>query len=288
MTVEEIERILQTVAENQARHDEMHARHAADITEIDQGIESLLRSQNRYEQRLAMISDIMHDLADKHLKNEERFAELVEARRVNELRLDKLEASYELFEEFVRDFKRDTEARQYKLENAFQSLGEFVVNFRRETNGYFAETDKKLAALVEAQIRTDERFAETDKKLAALVEAQIRTDERFTETDKKLLALAEAQAKTDEQMKRTDERVDRLTSDIAALNGRAERMDERLDRIGEHLDQAAEAIKALAEAQARGDELFRLLLDRNGATKPKTRAKKPAKKAAKNKGGVAK
>jgi len=54
MTVEEIERILQTVAQNQARADEEFSM--------------LLRSQNRYEERLATISDIMRDLADKHLK----------------------------------------------------------------------------------------------------------------------------------------------------------------------------------------------------------------------------
>src|SRR5262249_55417612 len=124
MTTEEIERILQTVAENQAqltgaaartderldrvgarldqigerldqvaalqaKHDEMHARHAAnmaeittvlarhsaDIVEIDSGIASLLNSQNRYEERQAALSDILHDIADKQLKNEERFAE---------------------------------------------------------------------------------------------------------------------------------------------------------------------------------------------------------------------
>jgi methyltransferase-like protein len=72
MTTEEIERILQTVAENQAKHDEEFAM--------------LLKSQNRYDERLATISDIMHDLADKQLKNEEsrletnrRFAELAAA-----------------------------------------------------------------------------------------------------------------------------------------------------------------------------------------------------------------
>jgi len=49
MTIEEIERILQTVAENQAKHDEMHSRHAADIAEIDRGMASLLGSQRGRE-----------------------------------------------------------------------------------------------------------------------------------------------------------------------------------------------------------------------------------------------
>jgi chromosome segregation ATPase len=172
MTIEEITRTLQTVAENQAKHDEMHSRHSADIAEIDKMLSLSLQSQNRYDERLATISDIMHDLADKHLKNEERFAELAEARRVNEARLDKMEASYQLLEEFVRDFKNETEARQDKLDSAFHSLGEFVMNFRRETNGYFAETDKKLAALAESQARTDEQ-------IKMLITAQARTDEQL-------------------------------------------------------------------------------------------------------------
>ncbi|HKQ78201.1 MAG TPA: hypothetical protein VJ810_31165 [Blastocatellia bacterium] len=86
MTSEEIERILQAVAQNQARADEEFAM--------------LLKSQNRYEERLAAISEIMRDLADKQLKNEERFAEtdkrfaeLAAAQMRYEGRQEKLEGS---------------------------------------------------------------------------------------------------------------------------------------------------------------------------------------------------
>src|SRR5262249_15334085 len=127
MTLEEITATLQTVAENQAKHDEMHSRHVADIAEIDRMLSASLQSQNRYDERLATISDIMHDLADKQLKNEERFAEtdkrfaeLAAAQMRYEARQEHLEASYQLFEDFVR-------------------------GFRSETNGRFAETDKRLA-----------------------------------------------------------------------------------------------------------------------------------------------
>jgi chromosome segregation ATPase len=159
MTSEEIERILQTVAQNQAR--------------ADQEFAMLLKSQNRYEERLATISDIMHDLADKQLKNEElfaetdkRFAQLADAQMRYEGRLDQMEASYQLFEEFVRDF-------------------------RNETNDRFGETDKRLAALAGAQAKTDE-------SLAALAEAQAKTDEQMKLTGEQIKALSESQARTDE------------------------------------------------------------------------------------------
>jgi len=186
MTIEEITQTLQTVAGNQAMHsanvakvEELQARHSADIAEMDRMLNLSLQSQNRYDERLAVVSDIMHTLADRQIKNEElfaenekRFARLADAQMRYEGRLDKLEASYELLEEFVRDFRNEAEARQDKLE-------EFVSDFRRETNGYFAETDKKLSALAEAQLKSDALFAETDKRLSALAESQARTDKQI-------------------------------------------------------------------------------------------------------------
>src|SRR5215831_16877054 len=108
MTVEEIAQTLGRVAENQARHDEMHARHSADIAEIDKMIAATLESQNRYDRQLARIFEVMG-------KSEERFLMLADGMR-------RLEGSYELLESFVR-------------------------SVREETRDYFAETDVKLAAL---------------------------------------------------------------------------------------------------------------------------------------------
>jgi uncharacterized protein (DUF3084 family) len=71
------------------------------------------------------------------------------------------------------------EARQDKLEAMFEMFEEFVRDFRRETNGYFAETDKKLAALTEAQAKTDEQMKRTDERIKALVTQQARTDEQI-------------------------------------------------------------------------------------------------------------
>ena len=186
MTIEEITQTLQTVAENQSRHSEhmaemesMQAKHSADIAEIDRMLAASLQSQNRYDEQLSAIREIMHDLADKHLKNEERFAEMIEARRVNEMRLDKMEASYELLEQFVRDFREENRARHQETDNHFTETDKRMAEFVGETNGRFTETDKKLAELAVAQAKTDEQMNRTDEQIKALVAAQTRTDEQI-------------------------------------------------------------------------------------------------------------
>jgi chromosome segregation ATPase len=145
MTTEEITQTLQAIAANQAKHDEMHARHSMDIAEIDRMIAATAESQNRYDKQLGRLFDVVSDLSDKQLKNEELFAELAAARERHEVRMGQLEASYELFESFVKDF-------------------------REETHEHFAETDKRLADLAGAQAKTDEQ-------IKALILAQTRTDE---------------------------------------------------------------------------------------------------------------
>src|SRR5262245_21628534 len=255
-----------------AKLEEAHARNTADIAEIDRMLAASLQSQNRYDEQLSASREIMYDLADKHLKNEMRFAELVEARRVNEMRLDKMEASYEPLEQFVRDFREETRTRQQETDNRFaetaKRLAELAVaqaetdrrvaDFVRETNGRSTETDKRMAEFVS---ETNGRFVETDKRLAELASAQTETGKRmaefiseangrFAETDKRLAELAVAQAKTDEQMKRADERMNRTD----------------------------EQIKAIVTAQARTEEQIKALVDRNGAKKPRRKSTKAAKK----------
>lgn len=108
MTIEEITQTLQTVAENQAKHDERqarfdanmvkleeaHTRHTADIAEIDRQIAAIVESQTHHDRQLARIFEVMG-------KNEERFAELADSQR-------RLEGFYELLESFVRDFSKVT------------------------------------------------------------------------------------------------------------------------------------------------------------------------------------
>jgi len=153
MTIEEITRTLQTVAENQARH-------SADIAEIDKMVSLLVQTQIRYDAMLSRHDDILRDLAEKQLKNEERFAEtdkrfaqLAAAQLRYEARREQLEASFQLLERFVRDFR--SEANEHRASN----------------DRLFGEADKKLIALVEAQGKTDEQIKLTYELFRSLLES---------------------------------------------------------------------------------------------------------------------
>jgi len=229
MTIEEITQTLQTVAENQATHsanvakvEELQARHSADIAEMDRMLSLSLQSQNRYDERLAVVSDIMHTLADRQLKNDElfaenekRFAQLADAQMSYEGRLDKLEASHELLEEFIRDFRNEAEARQDKLE-------EFASDFRRETNGYFTETDKKLSALAEAQAKTDEQMKRTDARVDTLTGDIATLNGRVDRIDEGVARVAILQSENAEQIKAliaAQTRTDEIMRSLLERNG---------------------------------------------------------------------
>ena len=87
-------------------------------------------------------------------------------------------------------------------------LEDIVARLANATLTRFEDTDEKIAALVdsqirltEAQTRTDENLRNTDEKLSALIDSQIR--------------LSEAQARTDANLNRTDESLRNL---IAAVD----------------------------------------------------------------------
>jgi chromosome segregation ATPase len=163
MTVEEITQTLERVADNQARHDEIHERHKADIAEMDRMIAANIESLNRHDRQLDRLFELVGVLGERQLENETRFAELVESNKRAAERIEKLEGSYDLLESFVR-------------------------SVREEARDYFAETDRKLARLADVQAETaglvaafvkesNGRFAETDRRLAEFVS---ETDRRFS------------------------------------------------------------------------------------------------------------
>jgi multidrug resistance efflux pump len=89
------------------------------------------------------------------------------------------------------ELSANQERRVSRLEEAFVTLIELTRNHHEgmdelraaqtELSAAQAETEHKLVALVDAQIRDEETVkelrAETDRKFAALVDAQIRTEE---------------------------------------------------------------------------------------------------------------
>jgi len=179
-----------------------------------------------------------------------------------------------------------SEARQERLNETVKQIAEShqtiiqLVRMQEERlDGHdiaLRATDEKLNALIDAQIGLESRQARLEESHQLLVQlARIQEeridgqDEARRETNSRLDALIDSQIQL-------TQRVDTLTGDITALNVRFERTDERLDRIAALQADNAEQIKLLIAAQARTDEQFRLLLERNGASKPK---RKTAKKA---------
>ena len=143
------------------------------------------------------------------------------------------------------------------------------------------ETINKLA---EAQIghesrmtRLEESFKEALHQIAISIQ---QLTQLATAAYNRLDSLEEEQV-------HTDARLDALIDAQITLGQRFEQMTARVDRIGEHLDlvvalqsENAAQIKALIAAQASTDEQIKTLLDRNGATKPRRKITKMAKKQA--------
>jgi len=185
------------------------------------------------------------------------------------------------------------EARQERLDETVKQIAEShqtiiqLVRVQEERiDGHDAAlraTDEKLNALIDAQIGLESRQARLEESHQLLVQLARIQEERIDGQDEaRLHTNTRLDALIDSQIQLT-QRVNTLTDDIATLNVRFERTDERLDRISERLESVAELqadnaeqIKSLIAAQARTDEQFRLLLDRNGAPKPK---RKTAKKS---------
>jgi len=186
-----------------------------------------------------------------------------------------LEEAAALHQQVLRNY----EARQAKLEESFRQVAES-----------HAQLVEMLRLHEERLDGHDDVDRGVDEKLKALIDAQVGLEARqarFDESYQLLVQLARIQEERidgqDEARVHTDARLDALIDSQIALGQRFEQMTTRIDQIGEHLDQATEAIKALVAAQTRTDEQIRQLVDRNGSTaKPKPKAKvKKAKKASK-------
>lgn len=112
-----------------------------------------------------------------------------------------------------------TEERLVRLENAFATLTRLAESMDSRLNTQLswinslgeaqANSDAKIAALVDAQIRTEEAQVRTEEVLLRLAEAQAHTDQRLDElakaqikTQEALARLAEAQSRRDEGEKR--------------------------------------------------------------------------------------
>ena len=80
----------------------------------------------------------------------------------------------------------------------------------------FEDTNTKMNALVDAQIRTEEKINNLTDRIDGLTDAQLRTDEKIANlidaqirTEDKINSLADAQMKTEENIRNLNSVVDR-------------------------------------------------------------------------------
>ena len=159
-------------------------------------------------------------------------------------------------------------ARQAKLEEAHTQLVEMLKRHLERFDGQDAavkDADERpdaragAHARYEARLeRLEEAFRHVAESYQTLVHLAVIHDERLGEHN-------EANTRTESLLDALIDAQMQLTADTGAINGR--------------FDKVAGALEALVSAQTRTDELFRLMLERNGsAATLKTKVKKAKKK----------
>ena len=96
-------------------------------------------------------------------------------------------------------------------------LENIVTRLANATLERFDKTDERLAALIDSQIRADDRSDKLDERLAALIDSQIRADDRSDRTDERLATLVEAQVRMEDDLKRTDSNLKKTDENLRNL-----------------------------------------------------------------------
>ncbi len=139
----------------------------------------------------------------------------------------------------------------------------------QEVRAVLERLSREVAALAEAQKRTEQRVNE-------LAEAQKRTEERLEALARRVDELAQRVDELAEAQKRTEERLEALARRVDELAEAQKRTEERLEALARRVDELAEAQKRteerlealarrvdeLAEAQKRTEEELRALARR--------------------------
>jgi len=141
--------------------------------------------------------------------------------------------------EFILEHQAQSAAKLGQLEDIVARLAN--ASLKR-----LEDTDEKIAALVDSQIRlTDsqtfigEHLRNTDEKIEALVDSQIRltdfTGEHLRNTDEQIAALVESQTLNGEHLRNTDEQIAALVDSQMRLTESQARTDEEARRTDEKL-----------------------------------------------------
>src|SRR5687767_15048835 len=124
--------------------------------------------------------------------------------------------------EFIVEQQAQFAVQQTQSAARLAQLEELLVRFAQATRERFnaadqrsQEMDEKIAALINAQIRADDRVAGLDNWLR---ESRADFDKRLKESaadfDRRYATLVEAQKKTEEAVRKMGERVDNLAATV--------------------------------------------------------------------------
>ncbi len=148
--------------------------------------------------------------------------------------------------QFAAEMQRLEEAdaraskRLDRLERYLRLMGR---RFRKGRN----ELDERMTALINAQIRSEDKAAGTEDLLKRLEESHARSDERMTRVE-------ESYARSDERMARVEESHARSNEIMARLEESYARSDERMTRVEESQARSEEGLTRLEELTGRNSE----------------------------------
>jgi len=159
-----------------------------------------LEFSKRTEENFQKVWKAIEKLTEAQIKLEERVAELVEAQKRTDSRINRLFEAQMKLEEKVAELVEAQKRTDSRINQLFEAQ---------------MKLEKRVAELVEAQKRTDSRINQLfeaqmklEKRVAELVEAQKRTDSRINrlfeaqiKLEEKVSSLAEAQNRTEEELR---------------------------------------------------------------------------------------
>ncbi|MCI0662789.1 MAG: hypothetical protein L0220_17110, partial [Acidobacteria bacterium] len=228
MTIDEITRTLQTVAENQAQTTQRQAELEATVQEIAQFHQQALRN---------------HEVRQAHF--DEAFKMLIELARIQEGRIDGHDEEHKSTDEKLNALigtHVGYDSRQALLETAVQQV---------------AVSYQMIVELIQIQEERidghDEMHKDTDARLNALIDSQIRVGEKV---DKLTADITAVNGRVD----RIDERLDRMSERAEAHDQQLIRIGEQLTRIDERLNQVVSLQAENAKQMIRTDDQIRALV----------------------------
>lgn len=110
---------------------------------------------------------------------------------------------------FASDIQHLREVQAHFQETQAQTE-QVVARLAHATLVGFKDTNTKIDALVDSQIRTDDALKEMGLKIDSLVDSQIRTDNGLKEVGLKIDALVDSQIRTDNGLKEVGLKIDSL------------------------------------------------------------------------------